>query len=105
VRARRLKLAFAIAHLEASAARAHDQLRAFHRDPVLRTASAQARAALAGGTVGDIEAAAQALLRAGRDADAAQSLPVARAVSDLVAVARVMARHERFLQAIARPET
>ncbi|MEG9525614.1 MAG: FUSC family protein [Hyphomicrobiales bacterium] len=105
VRARRLKLAFAIAHLEASAARAHDQLRAFHRDAVLQTASAQARAALAGGTVGDIEAAAQALLRAGRDADASQSLPVARAVSDLVAVARVMARHKRFLQTIAHPET
>jgi uncharacterized membrane protein YccC len=104
VRARRLKLAFAIAHLEASAARAQDQLRGLQRHPILRETVAGARAALAGGTVGDIEAAAQALLRDGRDLEPARRLAVARAVSDLVAVARVMARHRRFLQAISRPQ-
>jgi uncharacterized membrane protein YccC len=104
VRARRLKLAFAIAHLEASAARAHDQLRALRRDPVLTVPSAQARAALSGGSVGDIEAAAQALLRVGREAGESQRLPVARAVSDLTAIARVMARHRRFLGTITLPD-
>jgi hypothetical protein len=49
VRARRLKLAFAVAHLEASAARAHDQLGAFRRQPLLREAGERAQAALAGG--------------------------------------------------------
>lgn len=103
VRARRLKLAFALAHLEASAARAHDQLRDLHQNASLRPAVARARAALADGTVGEIEAAAQALLQAGGDAQAPASLAVARAVGDLVAVARVMARHRRFLQMITRP--
>jgi uncharacterized membrane protein YccC len=104
VRVRRLKLAFALAHLDASAARAHAALRGLRRNPALREAGSRAEAALADGTVDAIEAAAQALLRAGRDADARQQPTVARAVSDLVAAARVTARHRRFLQEVTRPD-
>jgi uncharacterized membrane protein YccC len=103
VRARRLKLAFAIAHLEASAARAHDQLGALERVPALRAVAERSRGALAGGVGTEIETAAQTLLEAGREADASQHLAVARAVSDLVAVARVMARHRRFLRTLRLP--
>lgn len=100
VRMRRLKLAFAIGHLEASAARAHSQLQVLHRYPAVSAASAQAQAALAEGAVGDIEAAAQVLLGSAREAERALQLAVARAVSDLVAVARIMVRHRRFLEPI-----
>jgi len=105
VRMRRLKLAFAIGHLEASAARAHDQLQALHRYPALSAASARAQAALAGGAVGDIEAAAHALLGSGREAESPLQLAIARAVSDLVAVARIMVRHRRFLGPIVYQRT
>ena len=49
VRRRRLGLAFALAHLEAAAARAHAQLRAFWSVPALREPSLRARAILAEG--------------------------------------------------------
>lgn len=79
-------------------------LRAVRRAPILQEIVARARNALASGAVGGIVAAAQALLRDGRDVEPARRLAVARAVSVLMAVARVMARRRRFLQAIALPQ-
>ena len=98
VRRRRLELAFAIAHLEASAARAHAQLRALWPDPRLRAAATQARTVLAEGPADAIPAAARDLLRAARGGDGETVLGAARAASDLAAAARVMERHRRFLR-------
>ncbi|KAB1071969.1 FUSC family protein [Methylobacterium planeticum] len=103
VRRRRLELAFALAHLEAAAARAHAQLRALWSSPELRAPTLRARRALAEGPPASIPEATRALLAAARGTDADTALCIARAASDLIAAWRVMDRHGRFLQRLRIP--
>ncbi|MEA1833835.1 FUSC family protein [Methylobacterium durans] len=103
VRRRRLELAFAIAHLEASAARAHAQLRALWPDPALRPVTVRARLLLDEGPAAEIPDAARDLLRAARGRGTEAVLAAARATSDLVAAARIIERHRRFLRRLGLP--
>ena len=103
VRARRLDLAFALAHIEASAARAHAELDGLWDCPALRPAIESARLALAGANPAGMAGASASLLRAARGADSGVALALARAASDLIAVSRVMDRHRRVLRRIHIP--
>ncbi|MDR7037212.1 putative membrane protein YccC [Methylobacterium sp. BE186] len=103
VRRRRLELAFAIAQLEASAARAHAQLRALWPDPGLRQVSVRGRLLLDEERFGEIPEAAADLLRAARHRGREIELGAARAASDLVASAHVIGHHRRFLHRLGLP--
>lgn len=98
VRRANLNHAFALARLEAAAARAHAELRALWRVEPLRPLIPDTRNALARGDDRALENAASALLRGGRDHERNVRLLTARAVSDLVSAARTIAHHRRFLQ-------
>ena len=98
VRRANLSHAFALARLEAAAARAHAELRALWRVEALRPLIPSTRNALARGDDRALEDAAGALLRAARAHDRSVRLLTARVVSDLVSAARTIARHRRFLQ-------
>ncbi|WP_336489036.1 FUSC family protein [Methylobacterium nigriterrae] len=103
VRKRRLELAFALAHLEGAAARAHAQLRQLWSRPDLRQSALRARTVLAEGPSAAIPDAARDLLRRARGTDADTALCIARAVSDLTAAWRVMDRNRRFLRHLRIP--
>ena len=98
VRRANLSHAFALARLEAAAARAHAELRALWRVEALRPLIPDTRNALARGDDRALEGAARALLQGARGSERGARLLTARAVSDLVSAARTIARHRRFLQ-------
>lgn len=98
VRKANLGHAFALARLEAAAARAHAELRALWRIEPLRAVIPGTRNALARGDDRALETSAKALLRSARGEDRGVRLLTARAVSDLVSAARTIAHHRRFLQ-------
>ncbi|GBU18724.1 MULTISPECIES: FUSC family protein [Methylobacterium] len=97
--ARRLELAFALAHLEACATRTHaalDRLPAGFGD-----AADRARAALAVASPGAMAEASAGLLRRAREAEPGPALDLATAATDLAAAGRVISRHGRFLRRFA----
>ena len=98
VRRANLSHAFALARLEAAAARAHAELRRLLPVTDLRDAIRRASAGLAAGDDRALEAAARDLIRAASGRERAVRLTAARAASDLVTAARTIARHRRFLQ-------
>ncbi|MGU3538291.1 FUSC family protein [Methylobacterium sp. A54F] len=95
--------AFALAQIEAAAARAHAQIGLLGRVPALHPTLERARAALARGSVGGLEAAARDLVRAAGAQDRAARLTAARAATDLATASRVMAKHARFLRRLDLP--
>ncbi len=90
--------AFALARLEAAAARAHAELRVLWRIEPMRPHVPQARQALATWNDRELEQAARAVVRAAAGHERAVRLLTARAASDLVSAARTIAAHRRFLQ-------
>ncbi|CAM2900953.1 MULTISPECIES: FUSC family protein [Methylobacterium] len=98
VRRASLAHAFALARLEASAARAHAELRRLWAVEPLRAAIQRARAGLATGDDRALESAARDLIRAASQEDRILRLTTARAASDLVTAARTIARHRRVLR-------
>ncbi|KIU37063.1 fusaric acid resistance protein [Methylobacterium radiotolerans] len=97
VRQANLHHAFALARLEAAAARAHAELRRLWSIGALRGAIPRARDALAAGDDRGLETAARELIRAASGQDRAVRLTTARAASDLVTASRTITRHRRFL--------
>jgi hypothetical protein len=98
VRRASLSHAFALARLEAAAARAHAELRRLWPVESLRGAIQRARAGLAGGDDRALEIGARDLIRAASRQDRTVRLSTARAASDLVTAARTIARHRQFLR-------
>ena len=98
VRRANLAHAFALARLEAAAARAHAELRRLGPVTGLGEAIQRARAGLAAGDDRSLESAAHALIIATGRHDRAVRLSTARVASDLVTAARTIVRHRRFLQ-------
>ncbi|MBP1179184.1 FUSC family protein [Methylobacterium sp. PvR107] len=97
VRRASLSHAFALARLEAAAARSHAELRRLSAVGALRDAIARARAGLAAGDDRALETAARDLIRAASRHDRQVRLTTARAASDLISAARTITRHRRFL--------
>lgn len=97
VRPANLHHAFALARLEAAAARAHAELRRLWSIEALRGAIPRARDALASGDDRGLETAARDLIRAAAGQGRAVRLTTARAASDLVTASRTITRHRRFL--------
>jgi uncharacterized membrane protein YccC len=97
VRRASLSHAFALARLEAAAARAHAELRRLWSVAGLRDVIPRARDALAVGDDRALETSARDLIRAASAQERAVRLTTARAASDLVTAARTIARHRRFL--------
>ncbi|MCJ2053216.1 FUSC family protein [Methylobacterium sp. J-070] len=97
VRRASLSHAFALARLEAAAARAHAELRRLWPIKGLRGAIQRARAGLAAGDDRALETSARDLIRAASHEDRSVRLTTARAASDLVSASRTIARHRRFL--------
>jgi hypothetical protein len=97
VRLANLGHAFALARLEAAAARAHAELRRLWSVGGLRDAILRARAGLGAGDDRGLETAARDLIRAASGQDRTVRLTTARAASDLITAARTIARHRRFL--------
>lgn len=98
VRRANLAHAFALARLEAAAARAHAELRRLWPAAELRESIRRAGSGLAAGNDRALETAARDLIRAASPASRAVRLTTARAASDLITAARTIARHRRFLQ-------
>ncbi|MDF2601089.1 MAG: Fusaric acid resistance protein conserved region [Methylobacterium brachiatum] len=98
VRRASLSHAFALARLEAAAARAHAELRRLWTVEPLRDAIQRAGAGLAAGDDRVLETGARDLIRAASRQDRIVRLTTARAASDLVTAARTIARHRRFLR-------
>ncbi|MCJ2013784.1 FUSC family protein [Methylobacterium sp. J-076] len=98
VRRANLSHAFALARLEAAAARAHAELRSLWQVAPLRGVIPDARNALAQGDDRGLENAARAVVRAAGSHERSVRLLGARAASDLVSAARTIAGHRRFLQ-------
>ncbi|MCJ2119601.1 FUSC family protein [Methylobacterium sp. J-001] len=98
VRRASLSHAFALARLEAAAARAHAELRRLWPVESLRGAIQRARAGLACGDDRALETGARDLIRAASRQDRTVRLSTARAASDLVTAARTIARHRQFLR-------
>ncbi|GJD56910.1 p-hydroxybenzoic acid efflux pump subunit AaeB [Methylobacterium dankookense] len=98
VRRMALAHAFALAQIEAAAARAHGQMHRLRAADALRGPIERARAALRAGHPGRLEAAARDLVQAASAEPRPSRLCTARAAADLVAAARVIARHRRFLR-------
>jgi len=97
VRRANLHHAFALARLEAAAARAHAELRRLWSIEGLRGAIPHARDALAAGNDRGLEIAARDLIRAASGQDRPVRLTTARAASDLITASRTITRHRRFL--------
>ncbi|MHB2206725.1 FUSC family protein [Methylobacterium sp. CM6257] len=98
VRRASLSHAFALARLEAAAARAHAELRRLWSVTSLRNSIPRARAGLAAGDDRALEIAARDLIRGASRQERSVRLTTARAASDLVTAARTIARHRRFLR-------
>ena len=99
VRRASLHHAFAVARLEAAAARAHAQLR--HLRGALVPPLARAREALAAARPRDLDRAAQDLIAAAAGQDRDGRLRLARAVSDLATASRVITRHGRLFRRLS----
>ncbi|AWN38057.1 FUSC family protein [Methylobacterium radiodurans] len=93
--------AFALAQIEAAAARAHAQMRILWGAQGLRAPILRAREALASGHPGRLKAAARDLARAAADEPRSVRMTTARAATDLATAARVIGRHRRFLRRLA----
>ncbi len=98
VRRANLVHAFALARLEAAAARAHAELRALWRVPSMRGAIPEARHALAQGDDRALESTARDIVREAAGHERSVRLLGARAASDLVSAARTISVHRRFLR-------
>ncbi|KQP33020.1 MULTISPECIES: FUSC family protein [unclassified Methylobacterium] len=98
VRTASLDRAFDLARMEAAAARAHAELRRLASDPALADAAGAARQAIMAVDRRAIEAAAHALLAAGRGTARTTRLAIARAASDLATIANVAVTQGRFLR-------
>ncbi len=98
VRRASLSHAFALARLEAAAARGHAELRRLRAVTALRDAILRARAGLAAGDDRALETSAGDLIRAASRQDRSVRLTTARAASDLLTAARTIARHRTFLR-------
>ncbi|SDM51265.1 Uncharacterized membrane protein YccC [Methylobacterium phyllostachyos] len=96
VRRASLAHAFALARLEAAAARAHAELRRLWSVTTLRDAIGRARSGLAAADDRVLETAARDLVRAASGRDRTVRLITARAASDLVTASRTLARHRKF---------
>ncbi len=107
VRRASLHHAFALAQLEAAAARAHAQLRQLRAFDHLTARIGQARAALAAGRCDALDRAAADLIRAaggeGRPEERDLRLMLARAATDLATASRVVRRHGRFFRRLSLP--
>lgn len=97
VRRASLAHAFALARLEAAAARSHAELRRLWPVTALRDAIRQARSGLAVADDRVLETAARDLIRAASGEGRSVRLTTARAASDLVTAARTVARYRKFL--------
>ena len=95
--------AFALSQLESAAARAHAQMRLLSGTEAMRAPVAKGREALARGDAWRLQDAARDLLRAAADHERGTRMTVARAATDLVAAARVIERHRRFLVRLDMP--
>ena len=103
VRRASLHHAFALAQLEAAAARAHAQLRQLrHRDGLVEKIG-QAREALAAGHAEALDRAAVDLIRAASGESREVRLMLARAITDLATASRVVRRHGRFFRRLSLP--
>ena len=103
VRRASLHHAFALAQLEAAAARAHAQLRQLRRRDGLTERIGRAREALAAGRSDALDRAAADLIRAGAQEGRAVRLELARAATDLATASRVIRRHGRFFRRLSLP--
>ena len=95
--------AFALSQLESAAARAHAQMRLLDSSEGMRNPVAAGRDALARGDAWRLQDAARDLLRAAGGHERGTRMTVARAATDLVAAARVIERHRRFLVRLDMP--
>ncbi|WP_267357451.1 MULTISPECIES: FUSC family protein [unclassified Methylobacterium] len=93
-----LSHAFALARLEAAAARGHAELRRLWPTTPMRDAILHARDGLATADDRALEASAGDLIRAASRQDRRVRLTTARAASDLLTAARTIARHRKFLR-------
>ena len=107
VRRASLHHAFAIAQLEAAAARAHAHLRRLRHRDGLTERIGRAREALAAGRSEALDRAAADLIRAaggeGRQEEREVRLMLARAATDLATASRVIRRHRRFFRRLSLP--
>lgn len=101
VRRAALTHAFALAQIEAAAARAHAQMRLLWACQDLRAPTLSARMALATGDARRLDGAARDLVEAAARTPDALRMTVARAATDLATAARVIERHRRFLRRLA----
>ena len=105
VRRTSLHHAFAVAQLEAAAARAHAQLRTLSEIRPLAPLIGQARTALASACTADLDRAATALIDAAKREDRPVRMQLARAVTDLATASRVIRRHGRFFRRLSLPRS
>ena len=103
VRRASLHHAFALAQVEAAAARAHAQLRQLRRVTTLVPLIGRAREALAAGRSQDLDRAAQDLVARAATQDREVRLMLARAATDLGTASRVIRRHGRFFRRLSLP--
>ncbi|MCJ2073484.1 FUSC family protein [Methylobacterium sp. J-030] len=97
VRRASLSHAFALARLEAAAARSHAELRRLWSVTALQDAIRRARSGLAAADDRTLETAARDLIRAASGQGRSVRLTTARAASDLITAARTVARYRKFL--------
>lgn len=95
--------AFALSQLESAAARAHAQMRLLSACDVMQAPIAKGRAALRQGDAWRLQDAARDMIRAAGETGRGTRMTVARAATDLVAAARVIERHRRFLMRLDMP--
>ncbi|GAB6844793.1 putative membrane protein YccC [Methylorubrum rhodinum] len=105
VRRASLHHAFALAQLEAAAARAHAQLRQLRHVGSLTGRIGRAREALAAGRSDALDTAAADLIRAAGGEGREVRLMLARAITDLATAARVIGRHGRFFRRLSLPSS
>ncbi|KQT49985.1 fusaric acid resistance protein [Methylobacterium sp. Leaf456] len=105
VRRASLHHAFALAQLEAAAARAHAQLRQLRPVGGLAERIGQAREALAAGRSDGLDRAAADLIRAAGGEGREVRLMLARAATDLATASRVIRQHGRFFRRLSRPSS
>lgn len=105
VRRASLHHAFAVAQLEAAAARAHAQLRQLRHVGDLTERVGRAREALATGRCDALDSAATSLIRAASGQSRDVRLMLARAATDLAMASRVIRRHGRFFRRLSLPGT
>ena len=105
VRRASLHHAFAVAQLEAAAARAHAQLRPLSEVRGLAPLTGRAREALAAAGSDDLDRAARALIGEARVQDRTVRMQLARAATDLATASRVIRRHGRFFRRLSLPNS